>query len=84
MTDEARLMHTIRTAEFALIEAGLFLDTHPTDQNALDYYAQYRQIYDNAVSTYIAAYGPLTPYQNTGNHWKWVDAPCPWERAANH
>ncbi len=70
-------------AEFALVEANLFLDTHPTDANALEYFSKYQQIHDKAVAAYTAAYGPLTAMQHTGSRWKWTDGPFPWERAAN-
>ena len=83
MAEIGRLLRAVQTAEFALTEVGLFLDTHPEDENALAYFRRYREAHDRAAAAYTAAVGPLTALQNEGNRWKWVDGPCPWERAAN-
>ncbi len=83
MADRGNLLREVQMAEFALVEANLFLDTHPTDENALAYFRRFRQIHDRAVEAYVEAFGPLTALQNEGDRWKWVDAPFPWERAAN-
>ena len=83
MTDMASLLREVQMAEFALVEANLFLDTHPTDTNALEYFCKYKQIHDKAVEAYNAACGPLTAMQYDGGRWKWTDGPFPWERAAN-
>lgn len=83
MSDMANLLREVQMAEFALVEANLFLDTHPTDTNALEYFYKYKQIHERAVEAYTAAYGPLTAMQYSGGKWKWTDGPFPWERAAN-
>lgn len=83
MSDMTNLLRNVQTAEFALVEANLFLDMHPADQNALDYFRKYQQIYEKAVEAYTTAYGPLTAMQYTGGRWKWTDGPFPWEQAAN-
>ncbi len=83
MCEMSNLLREVQMAEFALVEANLFLDTHPTDANALEYFSKYQQIHDKAVAAYTAAYGPLTAMQHTGSRWKWTDGPFPWERAAN-
>ncbi len=83
MADTGNLLRDVQMAEFALTEVGLFLDTHPTDENALAYHRRYRELHDRAVEAYTAARGPLTVLQPAGERWKWVDGPFPWERAAN-
>ena len=35
------LMKRVQMYEFALVEANLFLDSHPDDQEALKYYSKY-------------------------------------------
>lgn len=83
MADRGTLLRNVQMAEFALTEANLFLDTHPTDQNALAYFRRYRQILEDAAEAYTSAFGPLTALQNEGDRWRWADGPSPWERAAN-
>ena len=83
MSDRENLLRNVQIADFALVEAGLYLDTHPTDQNALEYYRSYQKELEKATAAYQAAYGPLTARANEGSRWKWVDGPAPWERAAN-
>lgn len=83
MAENGRLLRNVQTAAFALTEVNLFLDTHPADENALAYYRRFRLLHDRAAEAYTAARGPLTALQNEGDRWKWVDGPCPWERAAN-
>ena len=48
MTDMASLLREVQMAEFALVEANLFLDTHPTDANALEYFCKYKQIHEKS------------------------------------
>lgn len=83
MSERSDLLRNVQTAEFALVEAGLFLDTHPDDRNALEYYQTFQKKHEKAVQDYVAAYGPLMAMQHEGSRWKWVDGPAPWERAAN-
>ena len=40
---QAKLLQQVREASFALIDLGLFLDTHPRDEKAMDYFNRYQQ-----------------------------------------
>ena len=55
------LMKRIQMCEFALIEAGLFLDSHPDDQQALKYYSKHQQLLDQAKAEYVKQFGALEP-----------------------
>lgn len=81
MTERERLLMTVQAYEFALVEVGLFLDTHPHDQTALAYFKQYRDLKHQAVSAYTKMYGPITSDHpdNDLSSWKWIDNPWPWE-----
>ena len=78
------LMKRIQMCEFALIEAGLFLDSHPDDQQALKYYSKHQQLLDQAKAEYVKQFGALEPTVLEGDtRWNWVDDPWPWDLEHN-
>lgn len=78
------LLRSIQVADFALVEANLFLDSHPDDENALRYYARYKEILERLTNEYVRRFGPLTARQYEGwDRWKWTDEPFPWSLDAN-
>lgn len=82
MQDKNReqLFCTITESSFALDDARLFLDTHPTNQEALDYFAKYEAIRKQALKEYRDCYGPIVSYDvNADNVWTWINEPWPWE-----
>lgn len=65
---------------FALIETALFLDTHPDNTEALEYYCQIKNRYAEAVKEYEKTCAPLTLDRvDNDNYWMWVKTPWPWE-----
>ena len=54
-----QLMKNVYETGFALDEILLYLDTHPTDQEAMNYYYYVKQLNKEAVCAYEQAYGPL-------------------------
>lgn len=75
-----QLMEWIMMLGFCSIDMALYLDTHPTDTNALDYYKQCRELYQNARATYEESFGPLTMGGvNSESEWTWGEGPMPWE-----
>lgn len=84
MTDRQKLMQKIRMADFAVIEANLFLDTHKTDRAALAYFNKYRALAKELHEEYVEKYGPLVVEDSKAEvRWDWTDGPWPWEYAAN-
>ena len=74
------LMKRVYETGFALDDIILYLDTHPTDVEALNYYHYMKSLRDEAVYNYEATYGPLFNYQvNSSDYWSWADGPWPWE-----
>lgn len=74
------LLQFIYTTSFALDDVILYLDTHPKDQEALDYYKKCSALRDQAVADYTTYFGPLTAnHVNVTNQWSWVEYPWPWE-----
>ncbi len=78
------LMKKVQMYEFALVEANLFLDTHPQDKDALQYYNKYAKLLQEAKAAYEKQFGSLTPMAADGaTRWSWVDDPWPWDLQAN-
>lgn len=79
-TAQEQLLRFIYEVDFALDDVGLFLDTHPTDSKALEYYNQYKTLLHEAMKEYSENYGPLLQSDvNSENKWAWVSEPWPWE-----
>lgn len=84
MRDKHQLMCDIRAYSFAVLEAALYLDTHPCSTCALEYYEKYNSLLMDAKAEYEETYGPLTIFG--GSHsdcWSWVQSPEPWKYEAN-
>ena len=74
------LMERINQASFAMDDVLLFLDTHPNDLNALNYYHYVTQMRKEAMNAYESQFGPLMvdDVQSTDN-WTWLTEKWPWE-----
>ena len=73
------MMQQIQSLNFAIIELGLYLDTHPEDQKALCLHNKYCKELDELEEQYQKAFGPLT-IKFPCNKWRWLEEPWPWER----
>ena len=78
------LLKKIQAMDFALYDAVLYLDGHPGNKKALDYYREHRDALVELRDEYARKFGPLTIYDNYDNDtWHWVDKPWPWEKEGN-
>ena len=77
-------MSELQTLAFAVQELALYLDTHRDDQQALEVYRRYQQMYDHCLSQYRKAHGPLS-HQDPADtpDYAWLDDPWPWEYGHN-
>ncbi len=76
--DEA--MRQVQMYGFALTDTEMFLDTHPTNREALAFYAESRTRYLEAIEAFEEQFGPLTASDtDVENGWAWVETPWPWE-----
>ena len=84
MCERQKLLKQIRMHYFAVTDVVLYLDSHPTCENALAYYAKQRKMLEEAVACYNAQYGPLTMLEEdcSENRWTWTEGPWPWELEA--
>ncbi|WP_312648075.1 spore coat protein CotJB [Aminipila sp.] len=75
------LMRRVQMLSFVLVDAGLYLDTHPTDKAALNFFNKYNALYMSARAEYEKSYGPLSMTgTNDTNSWSWIDEPWPWQK----
>lgn len=79
MCERQQLLRQIQIHDFAMTDLSLYLDSHPTCRRGLESFQQHRALKEQAVEMYTAKYGPLTRSANTGDCWKWVENPWPWE-----
>ena len=80
--EEQRMLNDIGIVDFVLTELMLYLDTHPDDRNAMEYFNYYAQIKNKMTKDFSMMYFPLTKDQaESTNRWRWGDAPLPWEGA---
>lgn len=76
------MLTQIQALEFVAVELTLFLDTHPTEQRAIQDYNVVTQNLTALKKQYEAVYGPLTVYgtsPNPTNVWRWIEEPWPWD-----
>ncbi len=79
---QRRLFCYINEISFAVYETLLFLDTHPYDQDALQYFRTCSALRNYALKEYAKAYGPLTidtANDAQSSSWQWMMQPWPWE-----
>lgn len=81
MNDRRQLMNAVYQAGFALDEATLYLDTHPCDKRAIEYYNMMKKMYKKAYNDYTTNFGPLSirDVDVSNEKWNWVKTPWPWE-----
>ena len=74
----------LQALSFAIQELALYLDTHRDDQEALELYRSYQDIYHKCMKDYAENNRPLTHFgPSHGKNYHWLDDPWPWEYAAN-
>lgn len=65
--------------DFALVETNLYLDTHPTDENALKLHNTLVEKYRNLECMYESKFGPITAKSKSRFPWQYVEEPWPWQ-----
>ena len=69
--------------DFAIDELGLYLTTHPNDQQALELYWSYIRLGREGRAKYEEANGPLLQTDLTEGSFRWLDDPWPWDKGGN-
>lgn len=79
MCEQKKLFRQIQVYSFAVYEAILYLDGHPSDKRALEYYKKYNTKLSDLKKKYEEKYGPLTAFGNESATWNWTESAWPWE-----
>ena len=73
------MLHHINVVSFAVDDIKLFLNTHPDNQEALNYYQEYSRLRNEALKKYAEEFGPLTvdyAMRSDSYTWKWQEGGC--------
>ena len=73
----------LQTLAFAINELALYLDTHKEDMEALEMYRAYQKLYADGRRKYENEYAPLNHMCASGDNYRWLDDPWPWEFSAH-
>lgn len=74
------LLKRIQELEFAMVDLGLYLDSHPCNTEAISEFDDLKCEHEKLKAEYEKCYGPLTITGNNDcNYWSWVATPWPWE-----
>lgn len=80
MDRKALLLKRLQICEFVLTEVSMFLDTHPTDKEALAYYDKYSKKQQETLIEYTEEFGSVYHTKlKDPEVWDWVENPWPWE-----
>lgn len=78
--NQQTMLNDIGIIDFTLVDLMLFLDTHPDDKEAMEYFNHYAKIKDKMVKDFSMMYYPLTKdLAESTTEWRWGAAPLPWE-----
>ena len=78
--NQDQLLHWIDMVSFAVVDITEYLDSHPRDEKAIQYFNQYVDLRRTALKAYSEKYGPLTiDTANPDEFWAWAEQPWPWE-----
>lgn len=73
------VLKRMQQIDFAIWETALYLDGHPENKQALDYYKKLTAMREEAKKDYRTQVGPATHRDVKCDRWTWVDEPWPWQ-----
>lgn len=81
-TEAEALKQKIQAYSFAVLELGLYLNTHPNDRSALDLFLRYREDLRKMVTEYQERFDPISLQTAPLNKlpWQWAATNWPWEK----
>lgn len=83
MRSREQMLYDIGIVSFVVTELVLFLDTHPDDTRAIQYFNHYNNIRQQMLKEFAENYYPLTlDSAMADNQFTWGMAPLPWEVCA--
>ncbi len=82
MNQKEQMFHDIGVVDFVVVELTEYLDTHPDDRKALEYFNHYAKIRNQMTADFSRKYDPITAKEaKCDTEWTWGMAPLPWEGA---
>jgi len=72
------LLREIQICQFAVIEANLYLDTHPCDQEAIRFYRRHKAHLEELLEKWEQVCGRIRE-NDSELCWAWTDTPWPWQ-----
>ena len=78
--NQKELYEWIMMLGFCAVDMMLYLDTHPDDEEALNYFNQCTALYNAAKQSYQEQFGQLNAFsEQERSSWDSNTAPMPWE-----
>lgn len=79
MVEKEKLLQDIMMLDFAVADITLFLDTHPSDEEAYEYYREACSRLNVATTEYTEKYGALNNRTLSKDNYNYIYGPWPWE-----
>jgi spore coat protein JB len=80
MNNQEQMLKDIGIVGFTVLELAIYLDTHPSDRKAIEYFNHYNRIQKQLEKEFSRMYYPLTlDHAESNQEWSWGAAPLPWE-----
>ena len=74
------MLRRVQALGFVVVDVGLYLNTHPNDTAALNFYSKYNALYEQAKEEFEESFGPLCMTNvEIEVGWSWIEKPWPWE-----
>lgn len=78
--NQKELYEWVMMLGFCAVDMMLYLDTHPDDEEALNYFNQCNTLYNAAKQSYQEQFDLLNAFsEQERSSWDWNTAPMPWE-----
>ncbi len=75
---KSELMRKIQALAFAKTETELYLDCHPDNRAALEYYHKIKNELSALMLEYSNKFGPIRAEESSREKWDWVEDTWPW------
>ncbi len=83
-TSREALLKEITALDFYIIDLHLYLNTHPTDDEAIEIYNDCVLRVKELREEYNKLYGMLLANNSTSKQpWQWIENPWPWQKKYN-
>ena len=78
---QAHSLRNIGIVSFVVVELTEYLDAHPHDRDALNYFSYYNRMLNQMSAEFAEQYFPLNlaTAGSCSKEWSWGLAPLPWE-----